>query len=190
VIRHLATLLAAACAALILAAPASAAPTTTACPTFRVLHNSRMTGYRAGVYDMQVWGQVSCEQAVQMFQNYLQRPRLLPRGWRPDPHQSALVHGRTGFSLTLQRRPRTRHSSGSVTNCPGTFRVVHDDPPAGYPRGRYRMQVWGTTTCQEAASVFRAYLANPRSGLPEGWVASRTQPAFVNGRNGFTVFRP
>ena len=85
------------------AAPAlAAAPETTPCPTFRVLHDNTMTGYGKGTYDMQAWGNVTCTQAVSVFKQYLSNPRALPRGWKPDPTQSAFNRGTSsGFSLVL-----------------------------------------------------------------------------------------
>jgi hypothetical protein len=183
-------LLALVLAPLALAAPAAAAPKTTTCPTFRVLHNDPMAGYRAGTYDMQVWGNVTCKQAVSIFQKYLSDPSSLPRGWKADPTQSAFNMGNsTGFSLTLVRRPTTPNPNGSVGNCP-TFRVVRPDPQAGFAAGTYELQVWGTTTCRQAASVFKAYLDDPADGLPRGWKRIATPPSFRNGTSGFTVFRP
>jgi hypothetical protein len=172
------------------AAPAAAAPKTTPCPTFRVLHNNPMAGYNAGTYDMQVWGNTTCKQAVAIFQQYLSNPRSLPKGWKPDTKQSAFNMGNsTGFSLSLVRRPKTPNPNGAVANCP-TFRVVRSDPQAGFNAGTYELQVWGTTTCSQAASVFKAYLSNPKSGLPKGWVRVTTPPSFRNGTSGFTVFQP
>ena len=176
--------------ALAAAAPAAAAPTTTPCPTFRVLHDVPTAGYVAGTYDMQVWGKVTCKQAAGIFRKYLSHPRSLPRGWKPDPTQSAFNMGTsTGFSLALLRKPKTPNPNGSVANCP-TFRVVKPDPQAGFAAGTYELQVWGTTTCAEAANVFKAYLDNPASGLPQGWRYIPTPPSFRNGTSGFTVFEP
>ena len=172
------------------AVPAAAAPTTTPCPTFRVLHDNPMAGYDAGTYDMQVWGNLTCKQAVGIFQKYLLNPKSLPRGWKPDPTQSAFDKGNsTGFSLALVKKPRTPNPNGSVANCP-TFRVVGPDPQAGFGAGTYELQVFGSTTCSEAATVFRAYLNDPKNGLPEGWTRIQTPPSFRNGTSGFTVFQP
>jgi len=172
------------------AAPAAAAPTTTPCPTFRVLHDNPMAGYDAGTYDMQVWGNLTCKQAVGIFQKYLLNPKSLPRGWKPDPTQSAFDKGNsTGFSLALVKKPRTPNPNGSVANCP-TFRVVGPDPQAGFAAGTYELQVFGSTTCSEAATVFRAYLNDPKNGLPAGWTRIQTPPSFRNGTSGFTVFQP
>jgi hypothetical protein len=183
------SLLAVVVALLAVAAPATAATRTTPCPTFRVLHNDPMAGYRAGTYDMQVWGTVTCKQAVGIFQRYLSNPKSLPRGWKADPTQSAFNMGNsTGFSLTRIRRPTTPNPNGSVGNCP-TFRVVRPDPQAGFDAGTYELQVWGTTTCSRAASVFKAYLDDPVHGLPQGWKHVVTPPSFRNGSSGFTVFQ-
>jgi hypothetical protein len=38
--------------------------------------------------------------------------------------------------------------------------------------------------------VFRAYLNDPKNGLPEGWTRIQTPPSFRNGTSGFTVFQP
>lgn len=180
----------AAAAVLALASPAAAAPKTTPCPTFRVLHDNPRAGYAAGTYDMQVWGRLTCRQAVRLFQRYLENPRSLPRGWKADPTQSAFNKGTTtGFSLALVRKPQTPNPNGVVANCP-TFRVVSPDPRAGFAAGIYELQVWGTTTCSEAAAVFKAYLADPVSGLPQGWIHIATPPSFRNGTSGFTVFQP
>jgi hypothetical protein len=188
--------LAALCAAVLLlvlaAAPASAGTIpVTSCPTFRVVHNGGPSGFRAGVYDMQTWGKVTCQQAVKIFQNYLVNPRNLPSGWKADQTQAAFNKGNpTGFSLTLTRRHRTPTPSGNpVTNCP-TFRVLGPDPAAGFAAGTYEMQVWGSTTCRQASSIFRSYLADPKTGLPAGWKVSSTPPSFRNGPNGFSVFQP
>lgn len=174
---------------LAVAASAAAAPKTTPCPTFRVLHDNPRAGYDAGTYDMQVWGNLTCKQAVRVFQKYLSNPRSLPRGWKPDPTQSAFTKGKAGFSLSRVRKPTTPNPNGSVANCP-TFRVVGPDPQAGFAAGTYQLQVWGTTTCSEAASVFKAYLSNPTSGLPTGWTPIASPPGFRNGTSGFTVFQP
>lgn len=173
------------------AAPAwAAAPQITPCPTFRVLHDNAMAGYAKGTYDMQVWGNLTCKQAVSIFQRYLSNPRSLPRGWKPDPTQSAFDRGTSaGFSLALVRKPKTPNPNGSVGNCP-TFRVVRPDPQAGFAAGIYELQVWGTTTCDEAAQVFKAYLDDPANGLPSGWRHITSPPSFRNGTSGFTVFRP
>jgi hypothetical protein len=175
---------------LIVAAPAGAAVKTTPCPTFRVLHDNAMTGYKAGTYDMQVWGNVTCKQAVTIFANYLSKPKSLPRGWKADPKQSAFNQGNaTGFSLALPKKKTTPTTNGSVNNCP-TFQVVRPDPQAGFAAGTYELQVWGTTTCSQASSVFKAYLNDPKNGLPAGWKYNATPPSFRNGTNGFTVFKP
>jgi hypothetical protein len=188
-VRSLIVIAAFACA-LVVAAPAAAAPKTTPCPTFRVLHNDPQAGYAAGTYDMQVWGSVTCQQAVRIFQAYLSRPSSLPRGWKADPTQSAFNRGNpTGFSLSLQKRKKTPNPNGTVGNCP-TFRVVQPDPQAGYAAGTYQLQVWGTTTCRQASSVFLAYLDDPKHGLPRGWQRVVTPPSFRNGTSGFTVFKP
>ena len=172
------------------AAPAAAAPKTTPCPTFRVLHDNPRAGYDAGSYDMQVWGTVTCQQAVRLFQQYLINPKSLPRGWKADSTQSAFNKGSaTGFSLSLVRKPKTPNPNGSVANCP-SFRVVGPDPAAGFAAGTYELQVWGSTTCSQAASVFRAYLNDPENGLPAGWTHIQTPPSFRNGTSGFTVFQP
>ena len=173
------------------AAPAlAAAPETTPCPTFRVLHDNTMTGYVKGTYDMQAWGNVTCKQAVSVFQSYLSNPRALPRGWKPDPTQSAFNRGTSGgFSLVLVRKPKTPSPSGSVDNCP-KFRVVRPDPQAGFAAGTYQLQAWGTTTCDQAAQVFTLYLADPATGLPSGWRHITSPPSFRNGTSGFTVFQP
>ena len=172
------------------AAPAAAAPSTTPCPTFRVLHDKPRAGYNKGPYDMQVWGNLTCKQAVGVFQQYLLNPRSLPRGWKPDPTQSAFTMGKSaGFSLSLVKKPKTPNPNGSVANCP-TFRVVRPDPQAGFAAGTYQLQVWGTTTCAEAVSVFNAYLNDPANGLPTGWTHVESPPSFRNGTSGFTVFQP
>jgi hypothetical protein len=183
-------LILAAAAVLALAGPAAAAPKTTPCPTFRVLHDNAMTGYAAGTYDMQVWGNVTCKQAVGLFSKYLSNPRSLPRGWKADGQQSAFNKGTaTGFSLALVRKPKTPNPNGAVANCP-TFRVLGPDPRAGFAAGTYELQVWGTTTCSQAAAVFKAFLADPVKGLPSGWTHVATPPSFRNGTSGFTVFQP
>jgi hypothetical protein len=175
---------------LVLAVPAAAAPKTTPCPTFRVLHNNPAAGFKKGTYDMQVWGNVTCQQAVKLFQGYLVNPRSLPRGWKADRVQSAFENGSaTGFSLALVKGKTTPTKGGSVDNCP-TFQVVKPDPRAGFAAGTYELQVWGTTTCTEASSVFKAYLNDPVNGLPKGWKHVVTPPSFRNGTNGFTVFQP
>lgn len=179
-------------ALLVLGASTSSAATLaiTRCPTFRVLHNNTMSGYQKGTYDMQVWGNVNCQQAVKIFQGYLQNPRDLPRGWKATPRQASFSRGSaTGFSLTLTKRKQTQTPTSAVTNCP-TFRVLGPDPAAGYEEGTYELQVFGDTTCRQAASVFKAYLDDPKDGLPDGWKRVRTPPSFVNGDNGFSVFLP
>ena len=179
-------------AVLVLGASTSSAATLaiTRCPTFRVLHNNNMSGYQKGTYDMQVWGNVTCQRAVKMFQDYLQNPRDLPRGWKATPRQASFSRGSaTGFSLTLTKRKQTQTPTSAVTNCP-TFRVVRPDPDAGYEEGTYELQVFGDTTCKQAASVFKAYLDDPTNGLPDGWTRVRTPPSFVNGDSGFSVFLP
>ena len=173
---------------LAVAASAAAAPTTTPCPTFRVLHDNPRAGYDAGTHDMQVWGTLTCKQAVSIFQKYLSDPRSLPRGWKADPTQSAFTKGKAGFSLLLVREPTTPNPNGSVANCP-TSRVVGPDPQAGFTAGTYQLQVWGSRTCSEASSVFQAYLANPTNGLPTGWTSIASPPSFRNGASGFTVFQ-
>jgi hypothetical protein len=175
---------------LVIAVPAAAAPKTTPCPTFRVLHNNPAAGFKKGTYDMQVWGKVSCQQAVKLFQSYLVNPRSLPRGWKADRVQSAFEQGSsTGFSLALVNGKTTPTKGGSVDNC-ATFRVVKPDPRADFVAGTYELQVWGTTTCDEASSVFKAYLNDPINGLPKGWKYIVTPPSFRNGTNGFSVFQP
>jgi len=153
------------------AVPAAAAPTTTPCPTFRVLHDNPMAGYDAGTYDMQVWGNLTCKQAVGIFQKYLLNPKSLPRGWKPDPTQSAFDKGNsTGFSLALVKKPRTPNPNGSVANCP-TFRVVGPDhgpefldrllPQELEPRRRERRPVPFRVLEQEVLAPFPWYGEGP-----------------------------
>ena len=172
------------------------APPITNCPTFRVLNTDPQAGYRAGSYDMQVWGRLTCRRAVRIFQRYLANPRLLPRNWYASETQAAIVRGRTGrtgFSLSLVQRRQTRHTNGTMTNCPGTTSVTAANQASGYAPGTYIIQVFGVVSCDTASSVFRDWLANPDvSQLPPSWFPFADTPGFYYNRGaggGFYLFR-
>lgn len=140
---------------------------------------------------MNVWGSVSCKQAVSIFKEYLEDPDSLPRGWSASKVQASIVRSsRTGFSLTLAPKKQvTPHTNGTVTACP-VFQVLNDDPQAGFKKGKYIFQVYGNVTCSVATQFFRAYLVDPE-GLPGNWKRTKLPPGFTNGpRNGFGIFKP
>jgi hypothetical protein len=167
------------------------------CPTFRVLHNDPQAGYRAGTYDMQVWGNVTCKQAVRIFQRYLSNPKSLPSGWWVSPTQPAIVKGRTGrtgFSLSLKSRRTTPHTNGSVTTCPRRVRFQNPVPASGYEAGSYTIQIFGVATCNQAAEVLDDWLSTGNlASLPAGWFPFADTPGFYYNRGpggGFYVFKP
>jgi hypothetical protein len=187
-------------AALALTLPASAAHAAaapiTSCPTFRVLHNDPMAGFRAGTYDMQVWGELSCAQAAEIFRAYLSRPASLPRGWFRSATGPNFVRGRTGrtgFALLRAGRRKTRHPNGVVTNCTPRVRVRAADPQSGFDPGSYTLQVFGNVTCARAADTLRVWLVDPDVGqLPEGWFPFADVPGFYYNRGpggGFYAFK-
>jgi hypothetical protein len=187
-------------AALAIAVPASAAqaahPQLASCPTFRVLHNDPLAGYSAGVYDMQVWGGVSCASAVDIFRAYLSRPASLPRGWFKSVTGPAFVRGRTGrtgFSLRRAGRRTTPHGNGAVTNCPRRLRLRATLRQSGYDPGTYRLQVFGTVACAPAAFMLRTWVFDPViADLPAGWFPFADAPGFYYNRGpggGFYAFK-
>ena len=171
-------------------------PAPQACPTFRVLHDDPPAGYRAGTYDMQVWGTTTCRRAVGIFQRFLSNPRSLPRGWFHSATQAGFVQGRAGrngFSLSLRRSPHTPHANGVVTACPRLVELTTPSPASSFEPGRYQLQVFGVARCDEARAVFEDWLLDPDvTELPEGWVPLADTPGFFFLRGaggGFHVFR-
>jgi hypothetical protein len=171
-------------------------PGLTSCPTFRVLNNDPQAGYKKGTYDMQVWGNLSCKQAVAIFQRYLANPRSLPSGWWVSPNQPAIVKGRTGrtgFSLSRVARRQTPHTNGTTTTCPKPVRVTNPNPQSSYQPGNYTLQVFGVATCNRAAEVLDDWLSTANlAELPAGWVPFADTPGFYYNRGaggGFTVFK-
>ena len=172
-------------------------PGLTSCPTFRVLDNDPQAGYRAGTYDMQVWGNITCKRASAIFRNYLSRPQGLPSGWWVSPTQPAIVkgrNGRTGFSLSRVGRRTTPHTNGTVSTCSRTIQIQNPSPQAGYAAGTYSLQVFGTVSCNAGSAVLDDWLANPTiTNLPQGWAPFADTPGFYYNRGaggGVYVFKP
>lgn len=74
-------------------------------------------------------------------------------------------------------------ASAARFQCPGTFRVLHDDRVGNLslPRGNYRITILrsGRPSCVRASALFTRFLEDWDGVLPGGWRVSVANSAFV-----------
>lgn len=176
-------------AAVLLVAPGAdvARGATTACPSFRVLGNDKIgrAVLPKGNYSVKVFGGFSCSKASAKFTRFLSDwDGNLPNGWEIVPNGS----GKATFTKKGSRKFAVSRGGGSGggggggggghknplgTNCPGTFRVLHNDRigPLSFPKGNYSIFITpgSKLSCKNASSLFQKFLDLPNGNLPDDW---------------------
>ena len=158
-----------------------------ACPNFQVLHNDRIgpAVLPKGTYEIKVLASdLSCQAASKRFTDFLQDyDGKLPAPW-------AVVAKGTGVAVFTRsgqaafRARRISSTGGGAAGgqkagaCPGSFQVQNNDRigPLRFPKGRYRLIIppGSIITCDQAAKLFRQFLARPAGNLPKNWSMKRT----------------
>jgi hypothetical protein len=168
----------------LLASPAAAQTTPTACPsTFAVLHDDQIGDLQlaAGNYTVTVLdpSKLSCAHASDLFRQFLEDfDGRLPRPWTLDAATATFTRAAgDGFSVAFTSVPSGGGGGGhhpSGTSCPGFFQVLHNDVIGALrlPRGEYRITLLavGRFTCARAAARFADFLADFDGRLPGRWV--------------------
>ena len=193
----------------LLAAPAAMASSPTAgassaCPGyFRVLHNDKISGvsFKAGPYDM-VTSIITCNEGVTYFQKFLAKGKVYG-GWSlaklsGNRYRFTKVGTKKDFQVTPGTEP-TPPPGPSPHNCPGYFRVLHNDRIGDMqlPAGRYQIILLSgdsaaNLNCQTASNDFAYFLNNDWSGnMPSPWWINGVEKTFYRGEKsiGFRVKR-
>jgi hypothetical protein len=170
------------------AAPLPAtAPTTKACPSFRVLHNDRIGAavFPAGSYTINLEGAgLDCKTGGELFARFLEDfDGNLPTPWKVSPQGSGqaafLRGGQAGFSVELTKK----QTSGEIeregatnpdlgTLCRNPFTVNHTTVirPLRFTKGQFLIYLpaGSTISCEGAVVLFQRFLgASPN--LPSPW---------------------
>lgn len=203
--RHRSLLLAlgaAAAATAASSAPAMAQSSPGPCTaSFHVLHDDRIGSLpvAAGMYQLTTNG-ISCAQASSRFAEFLKDYNgALPKPWRYNG-ENTFTAGTSGRSFTFARTDGPP-APGPIINgggshgdfeCPGAFRVMHNDRIGrlSVPRGQYRVTVLGDNlSCDVAEGKFAQFLERPSGRLGGGWVVLPETGEFLHGStyDGFRV---
>jgi hypothetical protein len=77
----------------------------------------------------------------------------------------------------------TNASAGVGMECPGTFKVQHNDRigKLKLPKGKYLIKV-KRMECADASKYFAKFLDRPNGDLPKGWVLNVDKQKFKNKR--------
>lgn len=194
-------------AAVIAPAPGAAQTGTSAvCPaTFAVLHDDKIGSLSlpAGAYTITLRDSsaLSCRHASDYFRQFLEDWNgVLPRPWRytvQGTGRGTFTRGAgssTGFSVA----PAGNSGGGGGhhphgTQCPGTFRVLHNDRIGQFaiPKGNYLVTLLsvGRISCARASQRFAQFLQDFDGTLPSPWFLDTETGAFMRGsRNvGFRI---
>jgi hypothetical protein len=183
--------------------PTPSNPTT--CPgTFSVLHNDSVgpLAFPRGAYQLRLLGpRLSCQRAAQLFAQFLDDfEGDLPAPWMlgapPGTSVGALfndIPAGTGFSAlrTSASTGGGGHTPSGGTNCPGTFRVLHNDHVGSLylPKGPYLVSLLqgDTLTCAQASQQLTRFLNAAR--VPSPWVLDAATATFTRGIGSTTGFR-
>ena len=173
------------------------------CPgVFEVQHNDRIGTFAvpAGNYTVTLVsvGPLTCVQAMRRFAAFLQDfDGRLPAPWLLDPQTGTFERSPTsGFRIEPNVGPVP---GGGATypegrQCPGTFRVLHNDRIGALrlPAGRYRITLAPSRrpTCGTASQLLTDFLARPSGKLPGAWQVSAASGTFSGpGEAGFRIKR-
>ena len=187
------------------AAPAPAQVGPAVCPsTFHVLHDDRIgqLQLRAGHYTVTLLdaSRLSCAEASDLFRQFLEDwDGRLPRPWRLNVSSASFTRG-SGGSVGFSVAPTSSGGGGGGgghhphgTQCPGTFRVLHNDRIGTFriPRGNYAITLLsvGRLTCSRASSLLAQFLQDFDGILPRPWFLDPETGSFMRGsRNvGFRI---
>jgi hypothetical protein len=177
-------------------AAVSTAPAATAasahCPgTFQVLYNDRVGALElpAGPYTITTSGNVTCAQASQLFNRFLEDwDGVLPNGWKVAGHGFAQGSNRFTVAPSSTPSPNGRTCAGHYTlTAPG--RILR----TSFAAGNYSLQLLsqgGSLTCAAAARQFSAFIEGTyTTSLPSPWTLDVNASDATFSRGGGVGFR-
>jgi hypothetical protein len=164
------------------------------CPgTFTVQHDDRIgrLNLPAGAYVIQP-RRLSCAAASRQFAFFLFHDFAgrLPAGWTLNVAARRFSRGRSSFTVTRVRRPRTSgggvHPNLAIT-CPGTVALAAGTSIGSLvlPAGRYYVNVFSDLSCRSAAAAFKRFAA--AGTLPPAWTLEPQTAIFLRGKEGFQI---
>jgi hypothetical protein len=170
-----------------LALSGAAQASATACPSFKVLHDDRISpaSFPAGNYEVSVDPGLSCQAASQLFARFLSDwDGNLPKPWvvgAKGSGKAAFTRGASpGFSVTRIGGGEGGSNTEIGKLCPGSFTVNagSDVGPLYFAKGQYLLYIptRSAITCRRASVLFTRFLGAPGGMLPDPWQV-KTQTA-------------